>query len=664
MTVKLLTEHQLEFLSLKGGCIGWSESTLVKMPHCWKSHVTAHIFLLQAVYVMPSSSARCSQLPRAVDKVPFYEALKKFRDHLTGKLPDLAESEICFPDLELKTAKKEPKKEGYEEIKMTADMKAEINDVAGSLLSQFSQGNYQVIPHSSASGFSNSQTINGLAMSQIKQEPQDSMLDNQSVCQIKQEPKESQPGSLPVTQIKQEPQDSGYVNQCVSVSQSQAAQTVSLYQTSTESKSPQSIQQSQESQSRKDSGIPDLSSVQQSRESQDSSLSNMPPLQQFVKVKQEPEEYKESSCTAGQSNASSYLPQYLNIDQSDPVPQNGNSFSSFLQGMYGMVNKVANQQQSTGNYGMVNLANQTHVSASQPLQFNQALCDIVRDVSTDMEPFDGVHSMSSSGLMATPPLGGGMAIKKEVDIEKTTKPKPRKRKSNSKLVSTVTSPSGENQVPFNSSSSYSSQSYPSTNASRSNVQGYPSMSNSSQSNPVGNYPPLTQPNNMPGVPSHNSPSMYPQQNFSHYPSITTAYQQQLATGNHYHQSNGNHYQSAPFPHPQQSFSQMMAQDPDWFRTYQYDQSAAPNMHSAFTRHPYPYSDKYPERQSYPTNPSQPNDLRMSAASSQAANDLAVDLRQALDKSSSNFETGLLQASDDHEKSKSSGNFLKQEKSEA
>ena len=42
MSVKLLTEHHLEFLLLKGGCRGSSESTLVKMPHCWKSHVTAH----------------------------------------------------------------------------------------------------------------------------------------------------------------------------------------------------------------------------------------------------------------------------------------------------------------------------------------------------------------------------------------------------------------------------------------------------------------------------------------------------------------------------------------------------------------------------------------------------------------------------------------------
>ena len=39
----LLTEHHKEFLSLKGGCTGSSESTLVKMPYCWKSHVMAHI---------------------------------------------------------------------------------------------------------------------------------------------------------------------------------------------------------------------------------------------------------------------------------------------------------------------------------------------------------------------------------------------------------------------------------------------------------------------------------------------------------------------------------------------------------------------------------------------------------------------------------------------
>ena len=44
MTVKLQTEHHLEFLSLKGGCTGSYESTHVKIPHCWKSHVTAHMY--------------------------------------------------------------------------------------------------------------------------------------------------------------------------------------------------------------------------------------------------------------------------------------------------------------------------------------------------------------------------------------------------------------------------------------------------------------------------------------------------------------------------------------------------------------------------------------------------------------------------------------------
>ena len=46
MSVKLLTEHHLEFLSVKEGCTGLSEPTLVKMPHCWKSNVTAHIILI------------------------------------------------------------------------------------------------------------------------------------------------------------------------------------------------------------------------------------------------------------------------------------------------------------------------------------------------------------------------------------------------------------------------------------------------------------------------------------------------------------------------------------------------------------------------------------------------------------------------------------------
>ena len=62
MSVKLLTEQYLEFLSLKGGCRGSSESTLVKMPHCWKSHVTAHfnipvVLQVQNIVFRPTSKS-------------------------------------------------------------------------------------------------------------------------------------------------------------------------------------------------------------------------------------------------------------------------------------------------------------------------------------------------------------------------------------------------------------------------------------------------------------------------------------------------------------------------------------------------------------------------------------------------------------------------------
>ena len=39
MNLRLPTKHYLEFLSLEGGCTGSSESTLVKMTHCWKPGV-------------------------------------------------------------------------------------------------------------------------------------------------------------------------------------------------------------------------------------------------------------------------------------------------------------------------------------------------------------------------------------------------------------------------------------------------------------------------------------------------------------------------------------------------------------------------------------------------------------------------------------------------
>ena len=49
MIVKLLTEHHLEFLRLKEGCRGSSESTQVNMRYCWKAHALAQLLLLQLI---------------------------------------------------------------------------------------------------------------------------------------------------------------------------------------------------------------------------------------------------------------------------------------------------------------------------------------------------------------------------------------------------------------------------------------------------------------------------------------------------------------------------------------------------------------------------------------------------------------------------------------
>ena len=58
MSVKLLTKHHLEFLRLKGGCTGSSESTPVKMPHCWKLHVAAHLTNLIGIVICLSLAGR------------------------------------------------------------------------------------------------------------------------------------------------------------------------------------------------------------------------------------------------------------------------------------------------------------------------------------------------------------------------------------------------------------------------------------------------------------------------------------------------------------------------------------------------------------------------------------------------------------------------------
>ena len=57
MSVKLLTEHHLEFLGLKRDCTGSSESIFVKMPHCWNSHVAAQNSFLILYFLLKSVNA-------------------------------------------------------------------------------------------------------------------------------------------------------------------------------------------------------------------------------------------------------------------------------------------------------------------------------------------------------------------------------------------------------------------------------------------------------------------------------------------------------------------------------------------------------------------------------------------------------------------------------
>ena len=95
MIVKLLTERHLEFLSLKGGCRDSSESTHVKMPHCWKSRASAYYLVLffitgtvtvrlskrKTETIMSASSSR-GLIPKAkikTIKMTFVIVLGKFR---------------------------------------------------------------------------------------------------------------------------------------------------------------------------------------------------------------------------------------------------------------------------------------------------------------------------------------------------------------------------------------------------------------------------------------------------------------------------------------------------------------------------------------------------------------------------------------------------------
>lgn len=290
-----------------------------------------------AVYVMPSSSARCSQLPRAVDKVPFYEALRKYRDHLNGKLPDLKESEITFEDVVLKTAvKKEVKLEGEDQypgemgtgfgdqLPNSMDtMPLSGNQFSGSIgnqslqgeqqLSQFMTGSYQVIPHSVQSSDSQG---NG-----------------------------NQPGQ---------------------------------------------------------------------------GNSQSPVTNAEVHVKQEPvdPDCPVTSCQPASSHSETVSIGNLEVyNQAQNSTHSDSHLNSFLNGLYGMVNQVAGSNQPDSRYGVVNHAG---LSTNGPIQFNDALRDIVRENSTD-----DIEPSPSEEVLEKP------STSQQSQGKSSKSSKPRKRKSKS-----------------------------------------------------------------------------------------------------------------------------------------------------------------------------------------------------------------------------------------
>ena len=104
MTVKLLTKQHLEFLSLKGGCTGLSESTLVKMAHCWQSHVTAHMYNVTKDYpkfIISNQKEETISIQRVYSIQPFlffdkmHQEFRRENSHLIVNLHKL----ICISEI-------------------------------------------------------------------------------------------------------------------------------------------------------------------------------------------------------------------------------------------------------------------------------------------------------------------------------------------------------------------------------------------------------------------------------------------------------------------------------------------------------------------------------------------------------------------------------------
>ena len=75
MIVKLLTEHHFGVSKLKGGCRGSSESTLVKMSNCWKSHAAA-LIIMNSLYISVYTSSTAKMIYSLVIDIQMKEAKK------------------------------------------------------------------------------------------------------------------------------------------------------------------------------------------------------------------------------------------------------------------------------------------------------------------------------------------------------------------------------------------------------------------------------------------------------------------------------------------------------------------------------------------------------------------------------------------------------------
>ncbi|RTG82343.1 thymine-DNA glycosylase, partial [Schistosoma bovis] len=124
------------------------------------------------IFVMPSSSARCAQLPRAEDKLPFFLALRKLRDYVRGDLAELPDSEVVFADYtEFRVTQPDPKslrkaerrrKRKAEAAAAAAAAALAVNSGDGTLVNGIVSS--QVMPNDSANVTAVSQASNGVSV--------------------------------------------------------------------------------------------------------------------------------------------------------------------------------------------------------------------------------------------------------------------------------------------------------------------------------------------------------------------------------------------------------------------------------------------------------------------------------------------------------------------